>query len=151
MSARDLLLEYLGSASGGELRDLAAQILLAGADARVPEAKLGPQCFIVHDANGHALAYVYFEEEPGRRAAAKLLTRDEARRIAVNIAKCFFSEVKLDLARGAADRARYMMKDPGQALPATRRGRIAALSPKAARAAAAVERGRGQCEFSASD
>ena len=35
-------------------------------------------CFIVRDANGQALAYVYFEEEPGRRAAAKLLTRDEA-------------------------------------------------------------------------
>jgi hypothetical protein len=28
-----------------------------------------------------------FEEEPGCRAAAKLLTRDEARRIATNIAK----------------------------------------------------------------
>jgi hypothetical protein len=34
-------------------------------------------CFIVKDHTGHALAYVYFEEEPGRRAAARLLSRDE--------------------------------------------------------------------------
>ena len=43
--------------------------------------------FVVRGHDGQQLAYVYFEEEPGRRSAAKLLTRDEARRIAVNIAK----------------------------------------------------------------
>ena len=51
------------------------------------DPELDRRCFVVRDANGQALAYVYFEEEPGRRAAAKLLTRDEARRIAANIAK----------------------------------------------------------------
>jgi hypothetical protein len=40
-------------------------------------------CFIVKDANGFAA----FEKEPGRRAAASLLTRDEARRIAANIVR----------------------------------------------------------------
>jgi hypothetical protein len=44
-------------------------------------------CFIARDANGQALSYVYYGSEPGCRSAAKLLTRDEARRIAANIAK----------------------------------------------------------------
>ena len=44
-------------------------------------------CFIIRDANGQALAHLYYENEPGRRAAAHLLTRDEARRIAINMAK----------------------------------------------------------------
>jgi hypothetical protein len=44
-------------------------------------------CFIVRDHSGQALSYVYYENEPGRRTAASLLTRDEARRIAINIAK----------------------------------------------------------------
>ena len=44
-------------------------------------------CFIVKDNNGQALAYVYFEQDPDRRTAANLLTHDEARCIAANIAK----------------------------------------------------------------
>jgi hypothetical protein len=43
-------------------------------------------CFIVRDANWPALAYVYFEGELDRRSAAHLLTRDEPRRVAANIA-----------------------------------------------------------------
>ena len=31
-------------------------------------------CFIVRDGGKQALAYVYFEKEPGRRSSAKLLT-----------------------------------------------------------------------------
>src|SRR6266568_3232061 len=49
-------------------------------------AEVTPNCFIVRDANGQALSYVYYESEPGRRSAAKLLSKDEARRIAANIA-----------------------------------------------------------------
>ena len=44
-------------------------------------------CFVVRDHSGLVLAYVYFEDEPGWRSAAKLLTKDEAGRIAANIAK----------------------------------------------------------------
>jgi len=43
--------------------------------------------FIMRDSGGQALAYVCCEDEPGRRSAAKLLTKDEARRMAVNFAK----------------------------------------------------------------
>ena len=49
--------------------------------------ELNDACFVVSDSNGQKLAYVYFEEEAGRRSAAKLLSKDEARRIAVNLAR----------------------------------------------------------------
>jgi hypothetical protein len=41
----------------------------------------------LRDANKQQLAYIYYENEPGRRSAAKLLTKDEVRQIAANIAK----------------------------------------------------------------
>ncbi len=43
-------------------------------------------CLVVKDHEGQSLVYVYYEEEPGRRSAAKLPTKDEARRIAANFA-----------------------------------------------------------------
>ena len=50
-------------------------------------AELQPNYYVVRDADGQQIAYVYYSNDPERRSAAKLLTRDEARRIAANIAK----------------------------------------------------------------
>jgi hypothetical protein len=46
---------------------------------------MGAAC-VVKDSGGQKLAYVYYEEEPGRRSTAKLLSKDEVRQIAVNFA-----------------------------------------------------------------
>jgi len=43
-------------------------------------------CFVVKDASGEALTHIYFEEEPQRRTGTGHLSRDEARRAAVDIA-----------------------------------------------------------------
>lgn len=44
-------------------------------------------CFVVKDGSAQKLVYRYYEDEPGRRSTAKLLTEDEARRIAENSAR----------------------------------------------------------------
>jgi hypothetical protein len=43
--------------------------------------------YIVRDANGQALACVYTRENEAEARQAKVLTADEGRRIAVNIAR----------------------------------------------------------------
>jgi hypothetical protein len=43
--------------------------------------------FVVKDGGGQKLGYFYYEEEAGRRSTAKMPTKDEARRIAANVAK----------------------------------------------------------------
>jgi DNA-binding NtrC family response regulator len=44
-------------------------------------------CFVVRDDKGEVFATVYYEQDPVRRAATKLPTKDEARRIAAQFAK----------------------------------------------------------------
>jgi hypothetical protein len=45
------------------------------------------EAFEVRDATGQSLGWVYFEDEETRRSTMGRLTRDEARRVASNIAK----------------------------------------------------------------
>jgi hypothetical protein len=46
-----------------------------------------PGGFVVRDANGQALAYLYARQNEAEARQAKVLTADEARRIAINIAR----------------------------------------------------------------
>jgi hypothetical protein len=45
------------------------------------------ESFIIRDAKGQPLCYLYYEDENVRRMSMGRLTKDEARRIAVKIAK----------------------------------------------------------------
>jgi hypothetical protein len=44
-------------------------------------------CFIIRDANGQAPSYVYYGKVGGSASSGLVLTREEARRIAINVAK----------------------------------------------------------------
>lgn len=45
------------------------------------------ESFVVKDANGQHLTYLYFEDEPGRRRQTHRISRDMARRLASQICK----------------------------------------------------------------
>jgi K+/H+ antiporter YhaU regulatory subunit KhtT len=46
-----------------------------------------PGGYVVRDANGQAIAYLYSRQDEAEARQAKVLTADEARRIATNIAR----------------------------------------------------------------
>jgi hypothetical protein len=46
-----------------------------------------PGGYVVRDANGQALAHIYSRDNEDEARQAKVLTKDEARRIAVNVAR----------------------------------------------------------------
>jgi hypothetical protein len=46
-----------------------------------------PGGYVVRDANGQALVYIYSRDNEADAQQAKVLTKDEARRIAVNVAR----------------------------------------------------------------
>jgi hypothetical protein len=46
-----------------------------------------PGGYVVRDANGQALVYLYSRDSEAEAPQAKVLTADEARRIAINVAK----------------------------------------------------------------
>jgi hypothetical protein len=46
-----------------------------------------PGGYVVRDSNGQALVYVYSRDNEAEALQAKVLAKDEARRIAVNVAR----------------------------------------------------------------
>ena len=45
------------------------------------------ESYLIEDASGQPLVYIYYEDEPTRQRIMKRLSKDEARRIAANIIK----------------------------------------------------------------
>ncbi|MBG0801256.1 hypothetical protein IYW40_07135 [Methylocystis sp. H4A] len=50
------------------------------------------ESFAVEDANGVALAYVYFEDDPGRRGLVNRLSGGDAKVVAQTIARALTAE-----------------------------------------------------------
>jgi hypothetical protein len=70
-----------GVSTEGDQDDITAPLPTTVAGQQMPGG------FKVVDANGQALVYVYARETREQADIAKVLTLDEARRIAVNVAK----------------------------------------------------------------
>jgi hypothetical protein len=78
-------LEYAGMRSGA-----GPNVAIAESPRRFPvpwRADKVPGGYGVRDANGQALAYIYPRDDEAEAGQAKVLTKDEARRIAINIAR----------------------------------------------------------------
>jgi hypothetical protein len=73
--------------------------------------------YVVRDANGQALAHIYSRDSEAEALQAKVLTKDEARRIAVNIARLLelLGNTSSALTRGSKSLApgRKMWPPPG--------------------------------------
>jgi hypothetical protein len=82
-----------GNAAGGHAGEVEAIPRLAASpmtSRRFPppwHADPMPGGYVVRDANGQALAYLYSRDNDAEARQAKVLTKDETRRIAINFAR----------------------------------------------------------------
>ena len=60
---------------------------MTGSSLRVIKEIVAHPARWIRDANGQALTYIYSRDSEAEAPQAKVLTKDEARRIAVNIAR----------------------------------------------------------------